>query len=101
MNLSAGALRETPVELWGKETWNEMNAVATCSLDVRTAELLRSEHRPIPTGAKSVADKPTAAGGGTALERATPAHNSNPATDLNAEAQGGGETPAPVLPDAG
>ena len=26
--LSTGALRETPVELWGNETWNEMSAVA-------------------------------------------------------------------------
>ena len=43
VNLSLGALRETPVELWDYETWVEMSAVATCSLDVRTAESLRIE----------------------------------------------------------
>ena len=29
VNLGAGALCETPVELWGYKTWDEMHAVAT------------------------------------------------------------------------
>ena len=36
-----GALRETPVELRGNETWDEMHDVAKCPLDVNTAESLR------------------------------------------------------------
>ena len=47
VNLSACVLRETPVELWGNESWSEMNAVATCPLDVRTAEILRIEYKPL------------------------------------------------------
>ena len=78
-----------------------MKALAKCSLDVSTAESLRIEYRPLPAGAKRIVDKLIAAGGGGALERATFAHNSNLAADLNAEAQGGGESPSFVLPDAG
>ena len=37
VNLSAGTLRDILVGLLGTENWNEMKAVATCSLDVRTA----------------------------------------------------------------
>ena len=77
VNLSADALRETSVELWGNETWNEMNTVAECFLDVRAAELLRIEYTPLPADAKRVVDKLIAAGGRAALER--PA-NSMPTT---------------------
>ena len=42
VNLNPGALRETPVELWGNETWVQMSAVATCSLDIRTSALAMS-----------------------------------------------------------
>ena len=77
VNLGVGALRETPVEFWGNESWNEMYAVAACSLDVSTAESLRIEYKPLPVGAIRIADKPIAAGRGAALERATPAHNKN------------------------
>ena len=101
VNLSASALRENPVELRGNGTWNKMSAVATFSRDVRTAELLRIEYRPLPADAKRIIGKLIAAGGGAALERASLAHNSNPATDLNAEAQGGGEQPLADALDAG
>ena len=40
VNLNVGALRESPVELWGNGTWIENSAVATCPLDVHTAKKL-------------------------------------------------------------
>ena len=68
VNLSAGALRETPVEFWGNVTWNEMSAVAKCSLDIYTAELPRIEYKPPPAGAKRIVGELIAAGGGAARE---------------------------------
>ena len=61
-----------------------MNAVATCSLDVRTAEALGIEYKPLPADAKRIVDKLSAGVGG---ERAGRAQN-NLAGDLNAETQG-------------
>ena len=87
VNLNLGVLRETPVELWDYETWVEMSAVATCSLDVRTTESLRIEYKPLPADAKRIADKLNAAVEEDALERAARAHN-NLAGDLNAETRG-------------
>ena len=52
MNLSADALRRTPVELWGNETQNEMHTVATSSKDARTAKLLCIDYKPLPADAK-------------------------------------------------
>ena len=49
-----------------------MSAVATCVLDVHTAELLRTEYKPLPADAKRIVDKRIAAGGGDALEQAFP-----------------------------
>ena len=85
MNLNAGALRETPVGLWGNETRVEMSAVATFSLDVRTAELLRIEYNPLPADAKRIVDKLIAKGEGDELEQAALVHNNYLANDLNAE----------------
>ena len=81
MNLNAGALREAPVGLWGNESWEKMNAVATRFPDANTAETPRIEYKPLPSGAKRIVDKPIAAVGGAALGRATLAHNNNLATD--------------------
>ena len=78
VNLNLGALRETPVELWDSGTWAEMNAVATCSLDVRTAESLSIEYKPLPADAKRIVDKPNAGVGGERVARA----RSNLAGDL-------------------
>ena len=64
VNFNLGALRETPVELWGAKAWAEMNAVATCSLDVRTAEALGIEYKPLPADAKRIVDKLSAGVGG-------------------------------------
>ena len=84
VNLNAGALRETPVELWGNETWFEMSTAATCTPGVRTAELLRIEYKSLPADAKRIADKLIATGEGDAFEQAALAHNNNLANDLNA-----------------
>ena len=84
VNLNLGALRETPVELWDYEIWVEMSAVATCSLDVRTAESLRIEYKPLPADAKRIVDKLNASVGG--LRPSEP--NNNLAGDLNAETRG-------------
>ena len=43
VNLVASALLDTPVGLWGNKIWDEMHAVATCSLDVDTPGSLRVE----------------------------------------------------------
>ena len=80
VNLNLGALRETPVELWSAKAWADMDAVATCSLDVRTAEALGIEYKPLPADAKRIVDKLSAGVGG---ERAGRAQN-NLAGDLNA-----------------
>ena len=88
VNLTLGALRESPVELWDYETWVEMSAVATCSLDVRMAESLRIEYKPLPADAKRIVDKLNATVGGDAPERAARAHNKNQAGDLDAETRG-------------
>ena len=84
VNFNLGALRETPVELWGPKAWVKMNAVATCSLDVRTAEALGIEYKPLPADAKRIVDKLSAGVGGERAARA----QSNLAGDLNAETQG-------------
>ena len=65
-----------------------MSAVATCSLDVRTAESLRFECKPLPADAKRIVDKLSATVGGDVPERAARAHNNNLASDLNAETRG-------------
>ena len=75
VKLYVGLLRETPVELWGNGSWIEMSAVATCSLDVRTAELLRIGYKSLPADAKRVVDKLIATSKGDALEQAALAHN--------------------------
>ena len=84
VNLNLGALRETPVELWDYETWAEMSAVATCSLDVRTAESLRIEYKPLPADAKRIVDKLNAEAGGQRAARARRILTG----DLNAETRG-------------
>ena len=52
-----------------------MSAVETCSLDVRTAELLRIEYKLLPADAKRVVDRLNETVEGDALERALQAHN--------------------------
>ena len=98
VSLNTGAIRETPVELWGNGTWVEMSAVATCSFDVRTAELLRIEYKPLPADAKRIVGKLNAAVEGDALEQAALAHNDNLANGLNAESQGEAWPPAARTP---
>ena len=84
VNLNLGALRETPVALLDYGTWAEMIAVATCSLDVRTAEALCIEYKPLPADAKRIVDKLNAEAGGERAARA----RSNLTGDLNAETRG-------------
>ena len=69
VNLNLGALRETPVELWSAKAWAEMDTVATCSLDARTAEALGIEYKPLPADAKRIVDKLSAGGGGGRARR--------------------------------
>ena len=83
VNFNLGALRETPVELWSAKAWAEMDAVATCSLDVRTAEALGIEYKPLPADAKRIVDKLSAGGGGGRARRA----RSDLTGDLDAETQ--------------
>ena len=89
-----------PCRAMGQPIWVEMRAVATYSLDVRTAELLRIEYRLLPADAKRIVNKLNATFEGGALERAALAHNNNLANDLNADSQGGPGPPAVRTPSA-